>query len=232
MVSVIMPLFNGERYLGEAIDSVLGQSFRGFELIVVDDGSTDNSRAVAEAAAGGDTRVRYLHQANQGVTIARNNGIAHSVGELIAFLDQDDRWAVHALERQVRAHAEYPGIGYSVAQQVCFLQPGAGVPDWFRLQRLGEPAVAYLPGTLVIKRSALDRVGLFDPRYPISSDADWFARARDMGIEEHVVPEVILERRIHGENQSRLAPQIHGELFDVLRESLRRKRAARGAGRD
>lgn len=225
-VSVIIPVFNGDAFLGEAIDSVLTQTFGNIELIIVNDGSVDNSESIARAAADGDNRVKYLHQAQQGVTIARNSGVAASGGDLITFLDQDDRWTSEALALQVACHAARPEIGYSIARQRCFLEPGAESPDWFRLQQLDEPAAAYLPGTLAIKRATLTRIGLFNPKYPISSDADWFARARDAGIEEYIIPQVILERRIHRKNQSQQARQIHGELFDLLHASIRRKRGS------
>jgi glycosyltransferase involved in cell wall biosynthesis len=224
LISVIIPVFDGEAYLHEALESVLAQTIAEFELIIIDDGSGDSSAAIAQQFATADARVRCLGQKNQGVTVARNRGIEASRGELIAFLDQDDRWTPDALERHVREHRENTGAGYSIARQRCFLEPGTTPPAWFRLQRLESPAVAYLPGTLAVKRDTFSKLGTFDPRYPISSDADWFARARDQRVPELQIDAVVLERRIHRDNQSQQAEQIHGELFDLLRASIRRKR--------
>jgi len=223
-VSVVMPVCNGEAFLAEALDSVLGQRHADLELIVVDDGSTDGSAELVHEYGRQDVRLRYFHQPNQGVTKARNNGIDAARGDLIAFLDQDDRWTESALQCQVACHSNDSGLGYTVAHQVCFMDPQLEQPAWFRLQRLHEPGVAWLPGTLVVKRAALERVGLFDPRYPISSDADWFARAKDLGVPCAVLPAAILERRIHQHNQSRFAGQIQAELLQLLHASVRRKR--------
>lgn len=90
--SVIIPVYNVEEYLGQCIESVLGQSFADFELILVNDGSTDNSGAVCEAYANKDNRVHVIHQVNRGQGFARNVGIMHSIGEYVIFVDSDDWW--------------------------------------------------------------------------------------------------------------------------------------------
>lgn len=224
LASVILPVYNGERFLAEAIDSVLAQTRPALELVAVDDGSTDASARMLADYAARDTRVVVLTQANAGVTAARNAGIAASHGEYIAFLDQDDRWTADALALHIAALAADPGLGYTLAHQVCFLEPGAEEPEWFRLQQLDAPVAGYLPGALCARRSAFDRIGLFDERFTISSDADWFARARDAGIAMRLLPGATLQRRIHDVNQSRHAEVIQQELFQLLAESIRRKR--------
>lgn len=226
-VSVIMAVYNGEAFLAEALASVLGQAEVDYEVLVVDDGSSDGTRHIAERFSQKHRSFRVLHQANAGVTIARNHGVAEARGEFLAFLDQDDRWCPGALATHLRAFRAEPALACTVSHQRCFLEPGASCPDWFRLQPLGKPLPAYLPGGMVVRRSAFDELGGFDPQYPVSSDADWFARARDAGLVMRLLPEVTLERRIHRANQSSQAELIHRELFRLLRASIERKR--RGA---
>ena len=103
LVSVIIPVYNGERYLADAIDSVLDQTYSALEIIVVDDGSTDNSRRVLE---GYGDDIRYFRQDNKGTASARNFGVRNSQGSLLAFLDQDDLWVPDKLQNQVGVMAE------------------------------------------------------------------------------------------------------------------------------
>ncbi len=230
IVSVILPVYNGERYLTEALQSVAAQTFTAYELLVIDDGSTDGSSELVQQALQTNPRIRYLHQENSGVSSARNRGILASSGQLIAFLDQDDRWRDDTLACQVAYHQQHPNVGYTLAQQICFLEPGCSPPKWFQLQTLDQPQVGYLPGTLMVKRAIFNQIGLFNPEIPISSDADWFARATDAQIPTHTLPQVLLERRIHNENQSQQSKQIHKELFHLLHASVKRKQGQTQTG--
>lgn len=227
IVSVILPVYNGAHYLIEALESVLTQSFHDYELIVVDDGSTDDSRAIVHNYLSSYPQLRYLYQKNAGVTTARNSGFLSSRGSLISFIDQDDRWRVNALQCQAACHLQYPETGYTLAHQICFLDAEDSSPAWFQLQQLDKQHVGYLPGTLMVKREVFSDLGMFDPYYTISSDADWFARARDLHIPMHILPEVLLERRIHSENQSKHSREIQSELTRILRNSIKRKRRMR-----
>jgi glycosyltransferase involved in cell wall biosynthesis len=105
VVSVVIPAFNAARYLGEALDSVFGQTLTDLELVVVDDGSTDETPQVVQ---GYGSRVRYVRQPNAGVASARNRGVAESSGRYVAFLDADDVWLPGKLERQLEALAARP----------------------------------------------------------------------------------------------------------------------------
>src|SRR5437867_2556724 len=107
-VSVVIPVYNGERYLADAIQSVLDQTYENFEVIVVDDGSTDESAAVAKRFG---EAIRYVHQANGGVSKARNTGIAEARGVYLAFLDQDDLWLPDKLSVQVAYLDSHPEVG-------------------------------------------------------------------------------------------------------------------------
>lgn len=118
LVSVIMPTFNREALLVEAVDSVLGQSYEHWELIIVDDGSVDNTAALISDRYGKDDRIKYLHQPNQGQSVARNNGVESSLGEYIAFLDSDNAWDANRLSEGVSVLQKNPEIGLCYADVI------------------------------------------------------------------------------------------------------------------
>lgn len=219
-VSVVVPVYNGAPFLAEALASVLAQSYEPLEVVVVDDGSSDSSARVAMSFAG----VRCLRQPNRGVAAARNAGVAASSGELVAFIDQDDRWTPAKLRRQVPYLQGHPGTGFCLAHQRFVLEPGARRPSWLRAELLDADPVGYLPGTLVVRRTVLDRVGPFDETNPIASDTDWFLRAKDAGIAMAILPEVLLERRIHRDNQSAQTSSGTRQLLEAVRRSIHRQR--------
>jgi glycosyltransferase involved in cell wall biosynthesis len=228
LVSVIIPVYNGERYLAEALQSVLSQTYRPLEIVVVDDGSTDGSAQVVRSFS----QVHCIQQQNAGVAAARNAGISASHGEFVAFLDQDDLWAPEKLSVQVAYLRKHPEIGYALARQRFFLQPGTNRPAWLKEQLLQGDQVGYLPGTMVVRSTVLGQIGPFDTAYGISSDSDWFARAKDCGILMSILPQVLLFRRIHDGNLSSEVQRIQSELLKILRGSIARQRAAQASPRD
>jgi len=196
LVSVVIPVFNGERFLAETLDSVFAQDYPSFEVIVVDDGSVDGTADVARSFEG----VRYIHQDNQGQAVARNTGINAARGELLAFLDADDLWTPNKLSVQVGYLLDHPEIGFTLARQRIFLEPGAERPPWLRDDLIEEDHVGFFPSTLVSRKSVFETIGVYDPSYRIGESADWFARARDAGIRRAIVQEVLLHKRVHGVN--------------------------------
>ena len=223
MVSVVIPVFNGEDFLAEAVESVLGQEYELMEVIAVDDGSDDGSSAILRRFPG----IKVIRQGNSGCTGARNTGILASRGELVAFIDQDDRWRPDKLTKQVAALAADTSAGYSLGHIELFLEPGCPVPAWMgsRGWMVGTRRVGYLPGTMVVRRQTFDRLGLFDDRFKIGSDADWLVRARDAAIGVAIVPDVVMDKRVHRNNLSS-HPDGSMEMLAVLAESLKRRRVA------
>lgn len=221
LVSVIIPVHNGARYLRAALESVFAQTYRLFEVIVVDDGSVDDSGVIAQSFRD----VRYIHQANQGVAAARNNGIEAARGEFLAFLDQDDLWTAEKLKLQLAHLLSNPDLGYTLTQQQFFLDPGATLPPWFRKELFSSVHTGWVLGTLVVRRTAFEQVGNFATGYSAASDGDWFFRAKAAGIPMAVVPELLLLKRIHGANESAHAKEILSELRKVVKSSLDRQRS-------
>ena len=224
LVSVIIPVYNYDRYLGEAIESVLGQTYRQLEVIVVDDGSTDRSGEVAKSFAG--RGVRYCHQVHAGIGPARNAGVELAQGDFLAFLDADDRWALEKLERQLHAFESDPVLEM-VFGQALQLQNG---PEWEAGVREKNLDVAgmvpgMVPGTMVIKRDAFFRVGKFQGDWRVGEFIDWYARAVELKIRSLVLPELLLWRRIHDSNQGVRERQSISDYARVLKAKLDRKRA-------
>lgn len=229
LVSVIVPVYNGERYLSFAIQSILGQDYHNFEVIVVDDGSTDNSGNIARSFE----EVHYIHQSNQGVAMARNVGIAAARGEFIAFLDADDLWAPDKLSVQVDYFLKSPQVGYTLAKMHNFLEPGISWPSWQGEKFLEEDEYSYSLSALVVRKSVLDKIGTFDPRFRIGSDTDWLIRAKEAGIRMAILPDVLVQRRIHDSNLCYGYEKPGARLLmwkKLCRASVDRKRNQRTGG--
>ncbi|MBX3001085.1 MAG: glycosyltransferase family 2 protein [Caldilineaceae bacterium] len=225
LISVIVPVYNGERFLRAALDSILAQSYTPWELIVVDDGSTDNSAAiVAGLPILEKTRLLLARQPNQGSSAARNWGIELATGELLAFLDADDLWLPHKLERQVAHLAAQPELDGVVGHMESFVEPGFAWPASLNREYYEQRPPIYSFCTLLIRRSAMMKIGLLDLNYHTAEDTEWFFRARDMGIHIAITPEVLFRRRFHDRNisQSSLASSLR--LVDIARASLQRRR--------
>jgi len=227
LVSVIIPVYNNDRYLGEAIESVLNQTYQRLEIIVVDDGSTDQSGEVARSFA--DKGVMYCHQVHSGAGPARNEGVGLAQGDFLAFLDADDRWPQGKIERQLQAFNSNPALEM-VFGQALQLKNGpeweSGVKDE-KLQVAGM-APGMVPGTMLIKRAAFFRVGKFQGDWKVGEFIDWYGRAVDLQIQSFVLLDLFLWRRIHDSNQGVRERQSISDYARVLKASLDRRRAEAG----
>jgi glycosyltransferase involved in cell wall biosynthesis len=211
-VSCIVPVCNGERFLGAAIDSILSQTRPPFEVIVVDDGSTDGTARVARAYGA---RVTYVAQANAGAAGARNTGIGRARGDVVAFLDADDLWLPQKLARQAARFEARDDLDLSVTGFQNFWMPEvAADEERFRGHRLAEPFVGYVVPTLVARRDAFDRFGVFDPVLRYSPGAPWFVQALARGAVLDIMPEVLMRRRLHAANLSRT--EVEGSMDGFL----------------
>jgi len=218
-VSVIVPVFNGADYLAEALANIAAQDRPPDEVVVIDDGSTDASAEIARSAPG----VRVVSQANQGHGGARNAGIAATSGDVIAFLDHDDRWTLDKLRVQVGHLEDHPEIGVVLARQRMLLEAGFERPAWMAKRALDEPEAAPIPSALVARRAVFDGVGGFDPTFRMACDTDWLFRARDAGVSIAWVPDVLVLRRVHRGNMSNATAAGKQEFLRVLHGSVRRK---------
>jgi len=224
LVSVIMPCYNGERYLAESIESALGQTHPLVELIVVDDGSTDGSRAVAERY--GD-RIQWTQRDHSGIAGARNHGIEQARGEYLAFLDSDDLWSADKLERQVSALEADPSLGMVVGDMEQFVSPEL-VGQLDSKVAFVEGAVAVrMPGSVLIRRSEFDRVGNFSTELTTGEFMDWISRAGAHGVKSLQQPGIVLRRRIHQSNHGILRKDAKADYLKVVKAALDRRRGGK-----
>jgi glycosyltransferase involved in cell wall biosynthesis len=221
LVSVILPVRDGARFLSEAIESVLTQDFRPIELILVcDRRSTDGSLQIAQAC----TSARLAFQTEGGIADAWNLGIANAEGALLAFISSDDRWTPSKLTRQMAVMTAKPSLVYTIGFFRYFLEVGCSVPSGFNPRLLGRDLPGPIMETLLARAEVFQTVGRFDPHFTVGEDVDWFARARDQGVPTEVVPELLLEKRVHDRNLSINATAGNAMLMQALRRSLHRKR--------
>jgi glycosyltransferase involved in cell wall biosynthesis len=220
LVSTIIVVKNGERFLAAAIESVLAQDYQPYEIIVVDGHSVDATAEIAKSFAA----VRFIEQVNQGVADAFNVGIDAARGELLAFLSHDDLWTPNKLSVQVNYLICHPEIQYVIARVRFFLEPGYRRPSGFREELLLEDRVGLIMETLVARKSLFEVIGKFDPLFLAAEDADWFVRASDNQVPRAVIPEVLLLKRVHDANLTFTTPEINHNLLRALKQSIVRKR--------
>jgi glycosyltransferase involved in cell wall biosynthesis len=226
LISVVVPVFAGERFLGEALDSIAAQTHSSVETIVVDDGSPDHSVQIAAGRPG----VRVLREPHRGVAAARNTGLSAARGELIAFLDQDDQWRPRKLARQLAALAERPELEIVLSHMEMTLVAGTPRPSWFEPAWLTGPQPGYVPSTWLVRRGAFDRIGPFDTSFQIACDSDWLTRAKDAGLASEMLAESLVRWRVHGANGSYDRETMRRETFRMLRGTAARQREAGHAG--
>ena len=214
-VSVIIPVFNGARFLAGAIECALAQGVPSLEVIMVDDGSTDGS---AEIAAGYKDRVAILRQANRGPSAARNLGIARSRGQFLAFLDCDDVWSRDYLQTSLAALRAGVDIVLGKIQERHF--------DAERKLWVDSRAPIFSPSlcAMLARRRTFTQVGPLDEAIRIGEDKDWFYRAREAGqtilyLHDHVA----LYHRRHEANMTRDMGRPEAYLLALMRKSLQRR---------
>jgi glycosyltransferase involved in cell wall biosynthesis len=225
LVTVITPVHNGERFLGEALESLIAQDYAPLESVVVDDGSTDGTAAVARRFP-----VTYLHQAKRGPAAARNAGLAIARGSLVAFLDADDVLPRTKLSTQARYLAAHPEVDCVLGRQEFRCEPGFEIPPWLARDLVYEELGGIPLVSAMFRRPVLDALGGFDPAYRVSDDLDLFVRMRERGHRYEVLADLVLYRRIHGGNLY-LRPDPPGvELMRSLKAKLDRGRRAAAGG--
>jgi glycosyltransferase involved in cell wall biosynthesis len=219
LVSVIIAVFNGGRFLKQAIKSVINQTYKNIEIIVIDDGSTDNSAEIAKSYS----EVIYKYQANSGVASARNAALQIVKGDFIAFLDADDFYPEDKLSIQINYLIENKNTDCCIGNVDNFQEPGYDISTndynhFMNKEKIGLP-------TMVTHKHVFDRVGNFNISYITASDYEWITRAKDFDVKIDILPQVLLYRRIHNTNLSLAGKNNAAKLrLRILKESLDRKR--------
>jgi len=231
-VSVVIPVFNGERFIGDAIQSALNQNFKDFEIIVVDDGSTDGT---AKIVGQFSDRLSYYNQKNQGAGVARNLGVFYAQGEWVAFLDADDVWYPDKLAIQVRLTDAYPEVSLFYSDMDAINEGDQSLQKGFlsaKLQRRKEKKRQNLstiifndrpcpyPSTVLVKRNVFLKAGGFNPLFVRSNHEDFELFARIARISSiHFIPQSLVQYRIH-ETQGIQDPSSWWGNWPILLNSL------------
>jgi glycosyltransferase involved in cell wall biosynthesis len=220
-ISIIIPVFNTEKYLAEAIESVLSQTLKPTEIIVVDDGSTDKS---VEIARRFEPLVRIISQANKGVGAARNVGIQETSGDFLAFLDADDFWTENKLEIQLSYLENNPKTDMVFGYVEQFIS--SELPDEHKSNLKSEldKMQGFVAGAMLIKKTTFLKAGFFNEKLELGEFIDWFSRAKDLGLTFQVLNEIVLKRRIHTSNMGIYKKQHLKDYTTLLRTALARKR--------
>jgi len=223
LVSVLIGVYNGEPYLREAIDSIFAQTHRPLEVVVVDDGSTDGSAEVARSY--GDAVV-FGQQENKGNGSARNHAVRLASGDLFAFMDADDISPPYRLERQRAALAADPELDVVYGHAREFVSPELTAEQRASVRRPApEPAAWISANLMLVRREAFERVGPFSEELRVGVTVDWCARARDAGLKSSMLPDIVLERRIHLTNNGIRERESKSQYVHVLKAALDRRRA-------
>jgi glycosyltransferase involved in cell wall biosynthesis len=225
-VSAVIPVYDGEEFLAEAVGSIQRQGYSPLEIIIVDDGSTDRTAKIA-ASLKGD--VHYVRQSNSGPAVARNKALKIARGNVIAFQDVDDLWSENKLELQLACLADNPSVeivlGHSQPMQLTGVVNGKHT-----FAEFADPWVALHLGSAIFRKSVFDKVGLFDETLRYCDDWDWFMRARELGISMVIQQEVthFFRRHKHNLTNQKTLDDYHTndriEHLKMLKKSLDRRR--------
>lgn len=220
-VSVIIPVYNGERYLAESIESVLAQTEVPIELIVVDDGSQDGSQEIVRRFG---SSCKYVYQTNQGAASAKNTGIALAQGQFLSFNDADDLWAGRKLALQWEAFKANPALDMVFGHVLQFYSPELSDDFKKRIACPAQPMPCPTFNTMLIKRSSFDSVGLFSNGWTIGEGIDWASRAMEKKLVHTTLAETLVHRRIHENNQGMRRRSHYLDYVEIAKASLDRRR--------
>ena len=221
LISCIIPVFNGAKYLGEALDSILKQTYRPLEIIVVDDGSTDTTAGVA--ACYGE-RIRYVRQDNAGAPSARNVGLSLARDEFVLFSTRTTSGVPKSCNARCGDSRAGPNsICLSPICKTFELQTLKNEETRFKGHRRSEPVPGYVTQTLLARRSAFDCVGLFNESLKVGDPTDWFLRAAEQGLATDMLSDVLVDRRMHESNMSmqagtrRMTSRMEDSMLRVIK---------------
>lgn len=223
LISVMIGVYNGAPYLREAIESVRAQSYEPLELIVVDDGSDDGSGEIAK----GYSEVRYVFQERGGNGAARNRAVKLASADYFAFLDADDRFVRDKLDKQMAALRADPDLDMVFGYVREFVSPELTTEERAQIRPAApEPLPWTAPNLMLIHRDSFDRVGPFSTTLRVGVTVDWFARASEAGLKSLILPDTVLERRLHLQNNGLRERDARSQYLLVLKAAMDRRRAA------
>ena len=223
LVSVITATLNASKYLREALNSILNQTYQHIEVLIIDGGSTDDTKEIANLFP----KVSFVTQNGKGLFDAWNQGIRMCTGEFIAILDSDDIWNPTTLSDHVNILLSDSSILGSVGRVKFFLEEKQTPPPEFKLSLLEKSHLAYMPGCFMGRKEIFNRIGYYETEWKITSDIIWFGQVKDLKDEIYILDRVVLNKRVHKNNISynSVEEDIYGrELLKLLHLKLKSKR--------
>jgi glycosyltransferase involved in cell wall biosynthesis len=220
--SVLIPCYNVARYLAEALESVFAQGLPLHEVIVVDDGSTDETERVVGAFG---ERVQYHRQAHAGIASARNRALELSSGDPVAFLDADDVWPPGSLEARLAVLRADDSVDYVYGEVEQFISPELP-EEWARRHAAAvlTASPTRVAGAMLVRLRAFTRIGGFSETLRIGETLDWVARADNLDVRSRCLPHLVLRRRLHTTNTGLTQQGSRSDYLAVARAALARRR--------
>ena len=223
LVSVITATLNSSKYLREALNSILKQTYQNIEVLIIDGGSTDDTKEIANVFP----KVSFVMQNGKGLFDAWNQGIQMCTGEFVAILDSDDIWNPTTLSDHVNVLLSDSSKLGSVGQVKFFLEKKQTPPPEFKLSLLEKSHLAYMPGCFMGRKEIFNRIGYYETEWKIASDIIWFGKVKDLKDEIYILDRVVLNKRVHKNNISynSVEEDIYGrELLKLLHLKLKSRR--------
>ena len=222
LISVIIPVYNGERYLAEAINSVLNQNYQPIEIIVIDDGSTDKTSKIVKSFGA---KVKYFCQNNSGSATARNYGISIANGDFLAFLDADDLWVENKLTLQIEIFNNDSEVDIVFGKVQQFFSPELDENIKRQIYCNPDLMTGYIPSAMLVKKDSFWRVGEFESKWKQSEFADWYVRSTELKLKIINLPDLVTKRRLHKMNKGlQQGKELNIEYVRMLKASLDRRR--------
>ncbi len=229
-VSIIIPVYNGEKYIKKTLSSVFNQSFKGFEVITIDDGSQDKTKEILKTYG---KKIRYIHQKNKGTAAARNTGIKAAKGKYIAFLDQDDLWLPQKLAEQVKILDKKPKVGLvfcgsfllNEGRLIGFFHSILGINSAISAKDIFNQLVKenFIPTlTVLLRKEAFDKLGFLKEDFVGTDDHEMWLRVAEYGYRFEAVRKNLAIYRIHPEAQSRKFKNMYQNTAKIYDQLLKR----------
>ncbi len=222
LISTIIPVYNGARYISEAIQSILDQDYPRMEILVVDDGSTDDTARVVRQF---EPRVSYVYQENAGIAATMNQGLRMAKGDYLAFLDSDDYWLPGKISTQWNVLQERPELDMVFSHVRQFYSPELTEEQRKRYYLPEEVIPGIHSGALLIRRNSFFKVGYFNEKWRKGAFSDWYMQAQEIGLKELMLPDVLYMRRVHDQNHGIVSRDKSVDYVRILREALNRRRS-------
>ena len=219
-ISIVIPVFNAELYLSEAINSVLNQSNPPHEIIVINDGSTDQSLEILESY---EKKIKLISRENKGVAFSVNEGIQLASQPWIGFIDADDLWMPNKLELQYRYLSENPEVQILFGQMRQFISPELPISIKDTIYCPSVPESGFIRPAMLAHQSIFKKFGLFDSNLRIGDFIDWFQKIKENGVKFECLDETVYQRRLH-KNSLSSRSGAQNEFLKILKAKLDRAR--------